>query len=115
MRRQAMATEQRMQASDFPREVLDLFDKYVHGGIDRRGFLDEAAKFAVGGMTAAVMFEALRPKYAWAQQVPPTDARIQVGYVEYPSPRGSGTMRGYMARPANMTGRKPAVLVIHEN
>jgi carboxymethylenebutenolidase len=110
-----MAVEQRMRATDFPREVLDLFDKYVHGGIDRRGFLDEAAKFSVAGMTAAAMFEALRPKYAWAQQVPPDDERIQVGYVEYPSPRGSGTMRGYMARPANMTGRKPAVLVIHEN
>ena len=110
-----MAVIERMKASDFPREVLDLFDKYVHGGIDRRGFLDEAAKFSVGGLTAAMMFEALRPKYAWAQQVPPTDARIQVGYVEYPSPRGSGTMRGYMARPVNMTGRKPAILVIHEN
>ena len=109
-----MAME-RMKATDFPREILDLFDKYVHGGIDRRGFLDEAAKFSVGGMTAAMMFEALRPKYAWAQQVPPNDERIQVGYVEYPSPRGSGTMRGYMAKPTNMTGRKPAVLVIHEN
>jgi carboxymethylenebutenolidase len=105
----------RKQASDFPREVLDLFDKYVHGVIDRRGFLDGAGKFAVGGMTAAGMLESLTPTYAWAQQVPPNDARIQVGYVEYPSPRGSGTMRGYLARPANMTGRKPAVLVIHEN
>ena len=109
-----MAVE-RKRASDFPREVLDLFDKYVHGGIDRRAFLDEATKFAVGGMTAAAMLESLKPTYAWAQQVPPDDARIQVGYVEYPSPRGSGTMRGYMARPANTTGRKPAVLVIHEN
>jgi carboxymethylenebutenolidase len=110
-----MSVTERKRASDFPREVLDLFDKYVHGGIDRRTFLDEAAKFSVAGMTAAAMLESLRPTYAWAQQVPPDDARIQVGYVEYPSPRGSGTMRGYMARPANMTGRKPAVLVIHEN
>jgi carboxymethylenebutenolidase len=110
-----MSVVERKRASDFPREVLDLFDKYVHGGIDRRAFLDEAAKFSVAGMTAAVMLESLKPTYAWAQQVPPDDARIQVGYVEYPSPRGSGTMRGYMARPANMTGRKPAVLVIHEN
>ncbi len=105
---------ERKRASDFPREVLDLFDKYVHGAIDRRAFLDGAAKFATG-MSAAAMFEALRPTYAWAQQVPPDDARIQVGYVEYPSPRGSGTMRGYLARPASMSGRRPAVLVIHEN
>jgi carboxymethylenebutenolidase len=110
-----MSVLERKRASDFPREVLDLFDKYVHGGIDRRTFLDEAAKFSVAGMTAAAMLESLKPTYAWAQQVPPDDARVQVGYVEYPSPRGSGTMRGYMARPANMTGRKPAVLVIHEN
>jgi len=110
-----MSVVERKRASDFPREVLDLFDKYVHGGIDRRTFLDEAAKFSIAGMTAAAMLESLKPTYAWAQQVPPDDARIQVGYVEYPSPRGSGTMRGYMARPANMTGRKAAVLVIHEN
>jgi carboxymethylenebutenolidase len=110
-----MSVVERKRASDFPREVLDLFDKYVHGGIDRRTFLDEAAKFSIAGMTAAAMLESLKPTYAWAQQVPPDDARVQVGYVEYPSPRGSGTMRGYMARPANMTGRKAAVLVIHEN
>jgi carboxymethylenebutenolidase len=110
-----MSVVERKRADAFPREVLDLFDKYVHGGIDRRAFLDEAAKFSIGGMTAAAMLKSLEPTYAWAQQVAPDDARIQVAYVEYPSPRGSGTMRGYMARPANMTGRKPAVLVIHEN
>ncbi|MBI4520035.1 MAG: dienelactone hydrolase family protein [Gemmatimonadetes bacterium] len=110
-----VAVKQRLKASDFPQEVLDLFDRYVHGLIDRRQFLDEAAKFAVGGMTAAAMFEALRPTYAWAQQVPPNDPRIRTEYVEYQSPQGSGRMRGLMARPANATGRLPAVLVIHEN
>ncbi len=108
-------SQERKKASDFPREVLDLFDKYVHGIIDRRAFLEGAGKFAVGGMTADAMLESLRPTYAWAQHVRPDDERIQVGYVEYASPRGSGTMRGLLARPANMTGRKPAVLVIHEN
>jgi carboxymethylenebutenolidase len=107
-------SKHRRKAADFPREVLDLFDKYVHGAIDRRAFLDGAAKFAAG-MSATAMLDALRPTYAWAQQVPPDDARIQVGYVEYPSPRGSGTMRGYLARPASGGGRRPAVLVIHEN
>ncbi|MEQ1856381.1 MAG: dienelactone hydrolase family protein [Longimicrobiales bacterium] len=108
-------SEERKKASDFPREVLDLFDKYVHGIIDRRSFLEGAAKFAVGGMSAAAILDSLRPTYAWAQHVPPDDARIQTAYVEYPSPRGSGTMRGLLARPANTTDRKPAVLVIHEN
>ena len=107
-------TDERLKASDFPKEVLALFDRYVHGMIDRRGFLDGAAKFAVGGMSATVMFECLRPTYAWARQVAPDDSRISQEYVEYPSPNGSGTMRGYMARPAG-EGRKPAVLVIHEN
>ncbi len=108
-------SSERKRASDFPREVLDLFDKYVHGVIDRRGFLDGAAKFAAGGLTAAAILESLRPTYAWAQQVPADDARIRAEYVEYPSPRGSGTMRGYMATPVDMSSRKPAVLVIHEN
>lgn len=106
----------RLRSSDFPREVLSLFDRYVHGQLDRRGFLEGAARFAVaGGMSAAAMFEALRPRYAWARQVPPDDARIQAAYVEYPSPRGSGTMRGLMARPSGAEGPFPAVLVIHEN
>ena len=108
-------SDERMRASDFPKEVLSLFDKYVHGMIDRRAFLDGAAKFAVGGMTAAGMLEALRPRYAWAQQVPPGDARIRAEYVEYASPQGSGTMRGLMAAPAEGAGPWPAVLVIHEN
>lgn len=107
-------SDDRMKADDFPPEVLSLFDRYVHGMIDRRAFLDGAAKFAAGGLTAAGMFEALRPQYAWARQVEPDDARIRQDYVEYDSPNGSGRMRGYMATPAS-GGSKPAVLVIHEN
>lgn len=105
----------RLTAMDFPQEVLDLFDGYVHGFIDRRAFLEGAAKFAVGGVTALAMFEALRPRYAWAQQVPPDDARIRHEYVEYPSPQGSGTMRGLMAWPDDFNEPLPGVLVIHEN
>ncbi|MCA9739049.1 MAG: dienelactone hydrolase family protein [Gemmatimonadota bacterium] len=109
-----MSDEPRLKASDFPQEVLDLFDRYVHGLIDRRAFLDGAARFAAGGVTAAALLDMLKPRYAWAQQVAPDDARIQAEYVEYPSPDGSGTMRGYLAQPSG-GGRKPAVLVIHEN
>ncbi len=108
-------SDERKKASDFPQEVLTLYDQYVHGFIDRRGFLDGAARFALGGMTAAMFLEGLTPHYAWAQQVPPDDKRIEVEYVEYASPNGSGTMRGYMARPSDQSGPKPAVLVIHEN
>lgn len=106
---------QRMKASDFPPEVLKIFDGYVHGRISRRQFLDDASKYAVGGFTAAAMLEALRPNYAWAQQVGKDDGRIKTEYVTYPSPQGTGTMKGYLARPANAAGKLPAVLVIHEN
>jgi carboxymethylenebutenolidase len=106
---------QRMKASDFPPEVLKIFDGYVHGEIGRRDFLDRAMKFAVSGMSAAAMLESLRPNYALAQQVPKTDARIHAEYLTYPSPKGSGTMRGYFVRPAKPAGKLPGIVVIHEN
>ncbi|MFO1323990.1 MAG: dienelactone hydrolase family protein [Burkholderiales bacterium] len=106
---------QRMKASDFPPEVLKIFDGYVHGRISRRQFLDDAGKYAVGGFTAAAMLESLRPNYAFAQQVAKNDSRIKTEYVSYPSPQGSGTMKGYLAKPANATGMLPGVVVIHEN
>ena len=106
---------ERKKASDFPPEVLKLFDGYVHGWMSRRDFLDRAGKFAVGGFTAAAMLESLRPNYAFAQQVPKNDPRIKTEYLTYPSPQGSGTMRGYFARPANPAGKLPGVVVIHEN
>src|SRR3954470_7171559 len=106
---------ERKKASDYPIDVLKLFDGYVHGAISRREFLDRAAKYAVGGVTAAAMFESLRPNYALAQQVPKTDSRIHAEYLPYPSPQGTGRMRGYLARPAKPSGKLPGVVVIHEN
>ena len=106
---------ERRKASDYPPDVLKLFDGYVHGVITRREFLDRAAKYAVGGFTAAAMLESLSPNFALAQQVPKTDSRIHAEYLPYPSPEGSGTMRGYFARPANASRKLPGVVVIHEN
>src|SRR6201993_645465 len=105
---------ERKKASDFPQELLDLFDGYVHGGISRRQFLDGAQKFAVAGVTAAALFQMLKPNYAWAIQVPPDDKRIKAEYVTIPSSQGNGSIKGYLVRPANAT-KLPAVLVIHEN
>jgi carboxymethylenebutenolidase len=105
---------ERKAASDYPQELLDLFHEYQHGDINRRTFLDSTAKFAVGGLTVAAIFESLKPNYAWAQQVPPDDKRIKVGYEVVQSPAGNGSIKGYLARPAK--GKKlPVVLVIHEN
>jgi len=105
---------ERRKASDFPPEVLTLFTGFAHGEITRREFLDKAAKFAVGGFTAAAMLESLQPNFALAQQVAKDDARIKTEYLTYPSPLGSGTMRGYLARPAG-AGKWPGIVVIHEN
>ena len=117
----------RKKASDFDQELLSFFDQYVHGLMDRRGFLDRAAKFAVGGMTAAMLVDVFEPKFAEAQQVAKYDKRLMAEYIEYSSPQGHGKMRGYLAfpwrqtnqairAPAGLTGRRrPGVLVVHEN
>ncbi|PYR96837.1 MAG: dienelactone hydrolase [Acidobacteria bacterium] len=106
---------ERKKASEFPQELLNLFDKYVHGDIGRREFLDGSKKFAVGGLTAAAIFESLRPNYAWAEQVPKDDKRIKAEYANYQSPQGNGTMKGYLARPSNARGKLPGIVVVHEN
>jgi carboxymethylenebutenolidase len=106
---------ERKKANDFPQELLDLFDHYVHGDIGRREFLDGATKFAVGGLTATALWESLRPNYAWAQQVSKDDGRIKTESATVPSPEGNGTIRGYLVRPATVSGKAPGVLVVHEN
>jgi len=106
---------ERKTANDFDQELLNLFDEYVHGGVDRRGFIERAAKFAVGGVTAPMLLDMLSPKFAEAQQVQPNDSRIRAEHMEFPSPQGYGKMRGYFVRPASASGRLPGVLVIHEN
>jgi carboxymethylenebutenolidase len=107
--------EERKTANDFDQDLLILFDAYVHGAIDRRGFLDKAAKYAVGGLTAVGLLEALSPKFAEAQQIAKDDKRLKTEWLEYQSPQGYGKMRGYFVRPANVSGKLPGVLVVHEN
>jgi carboxymethylenebutenolidase len=106
---------ERKKASDFPQELLNLFDLYQHGGISRREFLDGAQKFAVGGVTAAALLEMLKPNFAWAIQVEPTDKRIKTETATVESPQGNGSIKGYLVRPASATGKTPVVLVVHEN
>ena len=105
---------ERKKASEFPQELLNLFDRYVHGDIGRREFMDGAKKFATGSLTVAAIFESLRPNYAWAIQVPKDDSRIKTEYATVPSPQGNGNIRGYLVRPAK-AGKYPGVLVVHEN
>ncbi len=105
----------RLTAKDFDQELLDLYDYYAHGRIDRREFLDRAARFAVGGLTAAALLEQLSPRYALAEEVKPDDPAISASTITYPSPRGTGDIRGYLVKPSGATGKLPGVLVIHEN
>jgi carboxymethylenebutenolidase len=106
---------ERKKATDFPQELLNLFDHYVHGEISRRQFLDSAAKYAVGGLTATAIWDSLRPNYALAEQVPQDDKRLKTEYATVSSPQGNGRIRGYFVRPASANGKLPGVLVIHEN
>lgn len=105
----------RMTAKDFDQELLDLYDFYAHGKITKREFLDRAGKFTVGGVTALSLLNMLSPDYAMAQQVSFNDPDIHADYIMYPSPEGTGDVRGYLVRPADVEDRLPAVLVIHEN
>lgn len=109
-----MATPPKLTARDFDPDVLDLFDQYVHGAIDRRGFLTRAGRIA-GAAGAAGILAALTPQFASAQQIAPDDARLQAGYREFDSPEGNRRGRGYLVRPAGASGPLPLVLVVHEN
>jgi carboxymethylenebutenolidase len=108
---------ERMKASDFPPELLDDLDLYVHGSLDRRTFIDRCSRYVVGGLTATALFEALAPNYAWAEQVAKDDKRIATESVTVPSPEGNGSIKGYLVRPvkASAKAKVPAVLVVHEN
>lgn len=116
---------ERKQASDFDPQVLSLFDQYVHGLLDRRGFLERVARFAAGGMTASMLLDALNPRFAEAQQIAKDDSRLKASYTEFDSPKGSGKVRGYLAMPRpdrregqSVTargGKLPGILVVHEN
>jgi len=108
---------ERMKASDFPPELLDDLDLYVHGNMDRRAFIDRCSTYVVGGLTATALFEALAPNYAWAEQVAKDDKRITAEYATVPSPDGNGSIKGYLVRPAKASAKDkvPVVLVVHEN
>ncbi|RTL45743.1 MAG: dienelactone hydrolase family protein [Burkholderiales bacterium] len=98
-----------------PDQAWSLFDRYVHGDLSRRGFLEQAATFTGGPAGAAALLAALSPNFAAAQQVKPDDARLSTRRLAFPSPDGNGQVGGYLAKPAGAAGKLPAVLVVHEN
>ena len=106
---------QRKTIHDFDSEVMKAYDEYAHGAISRRSFLNRVAKFAVAGFTAEALLAALAPQFALAEQVSPDDNRVQAAWLEFPSPQGNGSVKGYLVKPANAMGRLPVVMVVHEN
>lgn len=100
---------------DFDPGIWRLFDQYVHGDIDRRGFLSGATKFALGALSASAVLATLAPRFAEAQKVAPDDARLHAEFVAYESPAGYGAQRGYLVRPVDRNTRARRVLVLHEN
>lgn len=105
----------RRTAHDYPTEVLRAYDQFTHGDISRRDFLKAITEYAVAGLTAESILLSLSPNYAAAEQISPEDSRILASWVEIPSPQGDGTVKGYLVKPANVTDKLPAVLVVHEN
>jgi carboxymethylenebutenolidase len=99
----------------FDQRVLDLYDRYAHGLINRRQFLERAAAYTASGLSASALLGSLSPNYALARQVDPDDDSIDTRYEEYSSPKGGGQMRGYLAAPSSRDTKLPGVLVIHEN
>jgi len=104
-----------------PSEAVELYNLFIHGVISRRAFMEGVQKFAVGGLAAATLIEALMPNYALGQQVSKTDDRIKATYETVPSPNGNGSIKGYLVRPASADTRSetptklPGIIVVHEN
>ena len=104
-----------------PREAIELYNLYIHGEISRRDFMDGVQRFAIGGLAAATIIEALMPNYALGQQVSRTDERIKATYQTIPSPQGNGSIKGYLVRPVSADTRSetvaklPGIIVVHEN
>src|SRR5580765_3461174 len=107
--------------SKLPKEAIQLYNLFIHGAITRRAFMDGVQRFAIGGLTAATIVEALMPNYALGQQVSKTDDRIKATYETVPSPQGNGSIKGYFVRPASADTRAeaaaklPGIIVVHEN
>jgi carboxymethylenebutenolidase len=105
-----------MHSNPLPAEAIEAYNLYIHGEIDRRGFIDRVKKVAVTSVAAAAMVDALMPNYAAAQQVAPADPRLKTETATVPSPQGTGSIKGYLCRPASAgTNKLPAILVVHEN
>ena len=107
--------KKRLTAKDFDQKILELYDYYAHGKITKREFLKNIGKYTAVGVTAMSVFDSLSPNYAFAEQVSFNDPEIKANNITYDSPNGNGKIEGYYVKPANVTEKTAAVLVVHEN
>ncbi|MBK8390027.1 MAG: dienelactone hydrolase family protein [Saprospiraceae bacterium] len=106
---------EKMDKPQLDQEIFDLYDHYAHNRIDRRNFMEQLSVYAVGGLTVNALMEYLMPKYFSTLQVQPQDPRLKSEYIEYASPKGGGTIKGLLSRPAGNTKKLPGIVVVHEN
>jgi len=105
----------KISAKDLSQDVYDLFDEYVHSAMGRREFMNRLTIYATVGLSTAAIADFLLPKYAEANQIDPKDSRLRSEYIEYTSPKGAGTMKGLLTRPAKADSKLPGIVVVHEN
>ncbi|MDP2619479.1 MAG: dienelactone hydrolase family protein [Hyphomicrobiales bacterium] len=94
-------------------EMIRIYDEYTHLTLDRRGFLDKLTKVAGSTVAAAAILPLIENDYAQAAMIAPDDPSLKIEKITFPG--ASGDMMGYLAMPADASGKLPAVLVIHEN
>jgi carboxymethylenebutenolidase len=104
-----------IRKEDIQQGVFDLYDDYAHNRLDRRDFVEKLSAYAVGAMTVPALLSFLMPDYQNTLQVKGNDPRITSGYINYDSPKGGGSIKALLSKPADAKNRLGGVVVIHEN
>lgn len=104
-----------LKKEDIKQEVFDLYDDYAHNRVSRRLFLDKLSTYAVGGLTLPSLLSFISPDYVKKIQIKQDDPRLVSEYIHYDSPKGGGSIKGLLSKPADATGKLPGIVVVHEN
>jgi carboxymethylenebutenolidase len=104
-----------IRKEDIQQEVFDLYDDYAHDRLDRRDFVEKLSAYAVGAITVPALLSFLMPDYQNTLQIKGNDPRVTSGYINYDSPKGGGSIKALLSKPADAKGKLGGVVVIHEN
>ncbi|TDW44582.1 carboxymethylenebutenolidase [Flavobacterium sp. 270] len=100
---------------EIKQEVFDLYDDYAHNRLSRRDFVQKLSLYAVGSLTVPALLSFLTPDYNETIQIKANDPRITETYINYPSPKGGGTIRALLCVPKDNKKKLGGVVVVHEN